>query len=100
MSISSVSSSNAWDLSSQKTSATTTWSSTKQAATDKAAASASPEDTVKISAAAQAKLMEKQGMTIKQIATSLATDTKTVDQYLGVTSASSGETESLLNMLP
>jgi hypothetical protein len=100
MSTSSIYFSNASDLSTQNTSVTTTQNSTKQAATDEAVASASHEDTVKLSAAAQAKLMEQQGMTVKQIATNLTTDTKTVDQYLGITSASSSETASLLTMLP
>jgi hypothetical protein len=100
MSISSISSSSAWDLSTQNTSATTTQSSTKQAATEEAVTAASHEDTVKLSAAAQAKLMEHSGLTVKQIATNLATDTKTVDQYLGITSTSSSETAALLAMLP
>lgn len=55
----------------EKTPATTTTSSTK--------------DAVEISAAAQAKLLHQQGQSISSIASALGTDTKTVDDYLGIT---------------
>jgi len=45
----------------------------------------SEEDTVKLSAAAQAKAMHQSGQSIASIASALGTDTKTVDSYLGIT---------------
>jgi hypothetical protein len=42
-------------------------------------------DTVKLSAAAQAKLLHRQGQTVGNIAAALGTDAKTIDGYLGVT---------------
>ena len=45
----------------------------------------SQEDTVKLSAQAQAKLLHSEGQSVSTIAASLGTDAKTVDNYLGVT---------------
>lgn len=45
---------------------------------------ASTKDTVQISAAAQAKLLHQAGQSVKSIASALGTDTKTVDDYLGI----------------
>lgn len=47
-----------------------------------------PEDKVELSDAAQAKLLEHQGQSVAQIASSLALTTKTVDDYLGLTETS------------
>jgi DNA-binding NarL/FixJ family response regulator len=52
---------------------------------DTASTTASQEDTVKLSAQAQAKLLHSEGLSVSTIAASLGTDTKTVDSYLGVT---------------
>jgi DNA-binding NarL/FixJ family response regulator len=49
------------------------------------AATASQEDSVKLSSEAQAKLLYKQGQSVSNIASSLGTDTKTVNNYLGIT---------------
>jgi DNA-binding NarL/FixJ family response regulator len=43
------------------------------------------EDSVKLSSAAQAKMLYKQGQSVANIASSLGTDSKTVDNYLGLT---------------
>lgn len=45
----------------------------------------SQADTVKLSEAAQAKLMHAQGQSINQIASSLGTTTKSIDTDLGIT---------------
>ena len=45
----------------------------------------SDEDSVKLSAAAQAKMMYKQGQSVSSIAHSMGTTTKAVDDYLGIT---------------
>jgi hypothetical protein len=45
------------------------------------------EDTVKLSAAAQAETMHQAGQTISAIASSLGTNVSTVDSYLGITVA-------------
>jgi hypothetical protein len=47
--------------------------------------SAVPEDKVELSAAAQAKQLEDSGQSVAQIASALALTTKTVDDYLGIT---------------
>ena len=49
------------------------------------AATTSKEDTVTLSAAAQAKVLHQSGQSVASIASSLGTDTKTVDEYLGIT---------------
>jgi len=49
------------------------------------AAATSKEDTVTLSAAAQAKILHQSGQSVASIASSLGTDTKTVDDYLGIT---------------
>jgi hypothetical protein len=48
-------------------------------------ATASQEDSVKLSTTAQAKSMYKQGQSVANIAASLGTDTKTVNNLLGIT---------------
>lgn len=48
------------------------------------AATPSHEDTVKISAAAQARLLHQSGESVANIASSLGTSTATVDSYLGI----------------
>jgi hypothetical protein len=58
---------------------------TEQAATP--AATTATKDTVQISAAAQARLLHQQGQSVNSIATALGTDSKTVDDYLGITTA-------------
>jgi len=45
------------------------------------------EDTVKLSAAAQAETMHEAGQSISSIASSLGTSVSTVDSYLGITVA-------------
>jgi hypothetical protein len=45
------------------------------------------EDTVKLSAAAQAESMHQAGQSISSIASSLGTNVSTVDSYLGITVA-------------
>ena len=58
------------------------------AAQSESQAKASPgfkEDTVKLSAAAQAKLMHRQGQSPALIAATLGTDVKSIDGYLGIT---------------
>jgi DNA-binding NarL/FixJ family response regulator len=50
----------------------------------KTTATADTKDTVEISTAAQAKLLHQQGQSVKSIASALGTDTKTVDDYLGI----------------
>jgi hypothetical protein len=53
-----------------------------------AEATAAPEeDTVKLSAAAQAETMHQAGQSISSIASSLGTNVSTVDTYLGITVA-------------
>lgn len=67
--------------------------STTQTATDNTAqtaaatqtAATSQEDSVKLSTEAQAKSLYKQGQSVSTIAASLGTDTKTVNNYLGLT---------------
>jgi hypothetical protein len=61
-----------------------TTSSTQTGAATKAATD-SQEDTVKLSTAAQAKLLYKQGQSVSAIASSLGTTAKEVDDYLGIT---------------
>jgi len=50
----------------------------------KTTATADTKDTVQISAAAQAKILHQAGQSVKSIASALGTDTKTVDDYLGI----------------
>ena len=45
------------------------------------------EDTVKLSASAQAETMHQAGQSISSIASSLGTDVSTIDSYLGITVA-------------
>ena len=45
----------------------------------------SDEDSVKLSAAAQAKMMYKQGQSVSTIAHSMGTTTKAIDDILGIT---------------
>ncbi|MDR3764140.1 MAG: hypothetical protein P4M01_08610 [Acidobacteriota bacterium] len=85
------------------TSSTETYNSTAVAQQNAAAAAArqaaekaaeqnqanSSATTVKISVAAQARLMQQQGESVQQIANSLSTDVKTVDEYLGISTSSS-----------
>jgi hypothetical protein len=61
--------------------------STKSSATGQADKdpSAGQVDTVNISAASQAKLLEKQGQSVSQIASNLGLSTDTVKEYLGLT---------------
>ena len=63
--------------------------------------SAAVQDTVKLSAAAQAHLLKKQGLSVTQIANQLALTTKTVNDYLGITtsSATSGANAAALALL-
>ena len=56
-----------------------------QAAAATQASAASQEDSVKLSSEAQAKMLYKQGQSVANIASSLGTDTKTVNNYLGIT---------------
>ena len=49
------------------------------------AATTSEEDSVKLSAEAEAKSMYKQGQSVSNIAASLGTDSKTINNYLGLT---------------
>jgi DNA-binding NarL/FixJ family response regulator len=51
----------------------------------------SQEDTVTLSAAAQAMLLHQQGHSVTTIAASLGLDVKTVDSYLGVPMDSTSE---------
>jgi len=46
-----------------------------------------PEDTVTLSAAAQAQMMHQSGQSVSSIASSLGTSVSTVDSYLGITAA-------------
>jgi hypothetical protein len=48
-------------------------------------ATTSQGETVKISAAAQARMLRQEGQSVANIAASLGTNTKTVDDYLGIT---------------
>jgi hypothetical protein len=57
----------------------------QKAATTTPASTTSKEDTVTLSAAAQAKVLHQSGQSVASIASSLGTDTKTVDDYLGIT---------------
>jgi hypothetical protein len=50
-----------------------------------AATPSAPQDTVKISDAAQARLLHQAGESVNSIASALGTDSKTVDSYLGIT---------------
>jgi hypothetical protein len=52
------------------------------------------QDTVKISVEAQAKLLEQQGESVAQIATSLGINTQSVESYLGITESSAALTAS------
>ena len=65
-----------------------------------AAASSMPEDTVKLSAAAQAKLLYKQGESVSSIASSLGTSVSAVDSYLGITVAIPVATASVAHAAP
>jgi hypothetical protein len=80
---------------SQATSAQDAAPATKTSeATQKATTNAKlPEDKVELSAAAQARLLEKAGESVSQIASNLATTAKTVDEYLGITSSSTAVVE-------
>jgi uncharacterized FlaG/YvyC family protein len=49
------------------------------------AQAAAEQDQVKLSAAAQAKLLYKQGESVGTIAQALGTTTKAIDDYLGIT---------------
>lgn len=71
----------------QATSTNATHEATKttEASTTTQADTASQNDTVKISAAAQAKILHQSGESVANIASTLGTDTKTVDDYLGIT---------------
>jgi len=51
------------------------------------AATTPEEDTVKLSAGAQAETMHQAGQSVSSIASSLGTDVSTVDSYLGITVA-------------
>lgn len=46
---------------------------------------AEPQDTVKLSAAAQARLLHQQGQSVTVIASALGATAKQVDDYLGIT---------------
>ena len=59
----------------------------KQLRTASIAGSSRIEDTVQISAAAQATLMHQSGQSVESIASSLGTGAATVDSYLGVAGA-------------
>jgi hypothetical protein len=50
----------------------------------KTSTTADTKDTVQISAAAQAKILHQAGQSVNSIASALGTDTKTVDDYLGI----------------
>lgn len=50
----------------------------------KTTATTASDDSVQISAAAQAKLLHQSGQSVTSIASALGTDTKTVDDYLGI----------------
>jgi hypothetical protein len=50
-----------------------------------------PQDTVRISDAAQARLLHQQGLSVSSIASALGTDSKTVDSYLGITTQVLGQ---------
>jgi hypothetical protein len=65
----------------QATSANATHEATKTTQ----AATTSQGDTVKISAAAQARILHQAGQSVANIAASLGTNAKTVDDYLGIT---------------
>jgi DNA-binding NarL/FixJ family response regulator len=60
-------------------------SNTTQAESATKTTAPSQEDTVKLSPMAQAKLLHQEGKSVAVIASSLGTDTKTVDDYLGIT---------------
>jgi hypothetical protein len=66
------------------TSATHEAAKTTQASTTTQADTTSQADTVKISAAAQARVLRQAGQSVASIASALGTDTKTVDDYLGI----------------
>jgi hypothetical protein len=57
----------------------------KQEVTRTTPAATTSKDTVTLSAAAQAKVLHQSGQSVASIASSLGTDTKTVDEYLGIT---------------
>jgi DNA-binding NarL/FixJ family response regulator len=63
----------------------TATTSAPQTAAATPATTTSQEDTVKLSATAQAKQLYHQGQGVSTIAASLGTDTKTVNNYLGIT---------------
>jgi hypothetical protein len=69
-----------YSASGSSTSATSTTSTETQAATAQ-----QQEETVKLSSAAQAKLLHQQGQSVTAIAASLGTTTKQVNDYLGIT---------------
>jgi DNA-binding NarL/FixJ family response regulator len=56
-----------------------------QAATSTKSTPAFQEDTFKLSAPAQAKMLQQQGQSVSMIAASLNTTPKTVNDYLGIT---------------
>jgi hypothetical protein len=57
---------------------------TQEVAKTTPATTTSKGDTVTLSAAAQAKALHQSGQSVASIASSLGTDTKTVDEYLGI----------------
>ena len=80
--------------------ASTQKAQTAQKAAEAAQTTASDEAaTVKLTAAAQARLLKQQGQSVAQIATALATDAKTIDQYLGITSTTSSSDAAALALL-
>jgi DNA-binding NarL/FixJ family response regulator len=68
---------------------------TQTAAADKIAATtqtaSEQQDSVKLSAKAQAKLLHQEGQSVSAIAASLGISVKTVDSYLGITLTSTIE---------
>lgn len=64
---------------------TQTTANAAQASTTTQTTSSDQEDSVKLSTEAQAKMLYKQGQSVSTIAASLGTDTKTVNNYLGIT---------------
>ncbi len=69
------------------TTSTTSFSSygASTAAADVTAQATEQQDTVKLSAAAQAKALYHQGETVNAIASALGTTTKQIDDYLNIT---------------
>jgi DNA-binding ferritin-like protein len=67
------------------TTQTTTDNTAQKTAATQPDAKTSQDDSVKLSTTAQAKSMYKQGQNVATIAASLGTDTKTVNNILGIT---------------